>query len=146
MINCLDGKEDGDAPEKGGNGGGRPTHTGENNFHRRGTKLGLMDCSFAWSLFFILSPVGKKLPKEDEGYGSKTTSIPKSDQDTGDYRYQAEIVKNNHIDVLSTETLSFPPDHMLSIGGLWQEHWSRVRRSKICFHNPMFHLHHLVVF
>ena len=32
MINCLDGKEDGDAPEKGGNGGGRPTHTGENNF------------------------------------------------------------------------------------------------------------------
>ena len=27
--NCLDGEEDGDAPEKGGNGGGRPAHTEE---------------------------------------------------------------------------------------------------------------------
>ena len=41
MINCLDGKEDGDAPEKGGNGGGRPTHTGIFFF------FSLMDCSFA---------------------------------------------------------------------------------------------------
>ena len=30
-FNCLDGEEDGDAPEKGGNGGGRPAHTGENS-------------------------------------------------------------------------------------------------------------------
>ena len=111
-------------------------------FHRHGTKLGLMDCSFAWSLFFILSPVGKELPKEDEGYRSKTTCIPEGDQDTGDYRYQAEIVNNEVV----SDTFSFSPDHMLSVGGLWHEHWSRVRRSKICFHNPVFHLHHLVVF
>ena len=29
--NCLDGEEDRDAPEKGGNGGGRTAHTGENS-------------------------------------------------------------------------------------------------------------------
>ena len=28
--NCLDGEEDGDAPEKGSDGGGRPAHTGKN--------------------------------------------------------------------------------------------------------------------
>ena len=31
---------------------------------------------------------------------------------------------------------------MLSVGGFWQEHWSRVSKTKVCLNNPMLHLHH----
>ena len=99
-----------------------------------------MDCTFA---SYPLSPVGKELPKEYEGHRSKPACVPKGDQNTGDYRNQAEIV-NNSIDIL-LETFSVPPDHMLCVGGLWQEHWSRICRAKVCLHNPMIHLHHLVL-
>ena len=34
---------------------------------------------------------------------------------------------------------------MLSVGGFWQEHWSRVSKAKVCLDNPMLHLHHLVL-
>ena len=47
-------------------------------------------CIFLFSGF---SPVGEKLPKENERHRSETTSISKGDQDAGDYRHQAEIVK-----------------------------------------------------
>ena len=48
MINCLDGKEDGDAPEKGSNGGCRPTHTGDRCClsNAWNSKFSLMDRSF----------------------------------------------------------------------------------------------------
>ena len=34
---------------------------------------------------------------------------------------------------------------MLSVGGFWQEHWSRVSKTKVCLNNPMLHLDHLVL-
>ena len=34
---------------------------------------------------------------------------------------------------------------MLSVGGFWQEHWSRVSKTKVCLNNPMLHLHHLML-
>ena len=72
-----------------------------------------------------LSPVGKELSKEYEGYRTKPACVSEGDQDTGDNWHEA--------------------DQMLCVGRLWQQHWSRICRAKVGLHDSMRNLHHLVL-
>ena len=45
-------------------------------------------------VLFLLSPVGKELSKEYEGYRTEPTTVPESDQDTGYNWHKAAIVKS----------------------------------------------------
>ena len=73
--NYLDGEEDSDAPEKGGNGGGRPTHTGENSSLSKVRFDGLSFCMILFPLDCHL--LGKSSPKSMKGTGPSPHAYPK---------------------------------------------------------------------